>query len=209
METIPERAIGPMWAITGGIYTDSMMCCAAWPDAHLSNSHDLMQAWQLVHHNAAAPKDHLLKAMFSPTPIDHCAEQQLTQGSPTMSQETGTFAVAALLLTRGPQPHQVEKQFSCSNSGSIMRYTRSITHASAGCAACMGIFWCSFRSCPQAAAASRPRVILMLHGIPRCCRMPWKARAAFLLGRWKSDSSTGFLDTHINVKLETHLSHSL
>ena len=55
-----------------------------------------------------------------------------------------------------------------------------------------GNFWFSLRSCPHAAAASMPLVILVLTGKPLASRALLKANTAFLLGRVKSASSTAF-----------------
>ena len=60
------------------------------------------------------------------------------------------------------------------------------------CGQLRGSFWLSLRSCPHAAAASWPLVILVLTGYPLASNALRKANTAFLLGRVKSASSTAF-----------------
>jgi hypothetical protein len=56
----------------------------------------------------------------------------------------------------------------------------------------MGVFWCMLRSCPQAAAASRPRVFLIVAVIPAAVSADTNCCTAPRVGRTNSDSSTAF-----------------
>jgi hypothetical protein len=52
--------------------------------------------------------------------------------------------------------------------------------------------WCMLRSCPHAAAASKPRVVRTLTGNRARSSTALNASTRARLGRWNSDSPTGF-----------------